>query len=113
METLVLLVLILLNGLFSMPELALATARRPRLARLSEDGDESSAIALQLGEQPTRPRPGFSVARTECGPDTLMLRGLGELRPDFANSTRLRASAPLSANNYSLRMNTSRRSAGR
>lgn len=67
MEILVLLILIVLNGLFSMSELALATARRPRLARLAEDGDKPSAIALQLGEEPTRYLSTVQIGITSIG----------------------------------------------
>jgi putative hemolysin len=49
-----LVVLILLNGLFAMSEIALVTARRARLARLAEDGDRAAAIAVRLGEEPNR-----------------------------------------------------------
>ncbi|MBL8103805.1 MAG: response regulator, partial [Anaerolineales bacterium] len=45
--------LIILNGLFAMSEIALVTARKARLQKLAEDGDRSSALALQLGEHPT------------------------------------------------------------
>jgi putative hemolysin len=67
MEILVLLVLILLNGLFSMSELALATARRPRLARLAEDGDKASAIAIELGDKPTRYLSTVQIGITSIG----------------------------------------------
>jgi Hemolysins and related proteins containing CBS domains len=67
MEILVLLILILLNGLFSMSELALATARRPRLARLAEDGDKSSAIAIELGDEPTRYLSTVQIGITSIG----------------------------------------------
>lgn len=54
MEIILLLVLILLNGLFAMSEIALISARRNRLARFAENGDTSSAIAMRLGEDPTQ-----------------------------------------------------------
>lgn len=67
METLFLLALILFNGLFAMSELALATAKRARLARLAEDGDKSSAIALELGEEPTRYLSTVQIGITSIG----------------------------------------------
>ncbi len=67
MEILILLVLIVLNGLFSMSELALATARRPRLARLAEGGDKSSAIAIELGDEPTRYLSTVQIGITSIG----------------------------------------------
>jgi putative hemolysin len=67
MEILFLLALILFNGLFAMSELALATARRARLARLAEDGDKSSAIAMELGEEPTRYLSTIQIGITSIG----------------------------------------------
>ena len=67
MEVLFLFILILLNGLFAMSELALATARRARLARLAEDGDKSSAIAMELGEAPTRYLSTIQIGITSIG----------------------------------------------
>ncbi|KAB2309725.1 HlyC/CorC family transporter [Betaproteobacteria bacterium SCN2] len=67
MEILFLLALILFNGLFAMSELALATARRARLARLAEDGDTSSAIAMELGDEPTRYLSTVQIGITSIG----------------------------------------------
>ena len=53
-EALVLLLLILLNGVFAMAEIALVTARRARLTALAESGSVPARAALQLTEQPTR-----------------------------------------------------------
>jgi putative hemolysin len=46
--------LILLNGLFAMSEMALITAKRSRLAKLAEDGDKAADVAMKLGQEPTR-----------------------------------------------------------
>jgi putative hemolysin len=54
MEILLLMVLILLNGVFAMSEIALVAARRARLAGLAEAGDKAAAAAIRLGEEPTR-----------------------------------------------------------
>jgi putative hemolysin len=54
MEILVLVLLIVINGVFSMAEIALVTARRTKLAKLAEDGDSAARVAVSLGEQPTR-----------------------------------------------------------
>lgn len=67
MEIIVLFVLILFNGLFAMSELALATARQARLARLAEDGDKSAAIALALREDPTRYLSTVQIGITSIG----------------------------------------------
>lgn len=54
MEILLLIALIFLNGAFAMSEIALITARRARLARLAEDGDGASIVAIKLHDEPTR-----------------------------------------------------------
>ncbi len=53
-EALVILLLILLNGLLAMSELALVSSRRSRLRRLAEDGNAGAGIALGLLEHPAR-----------------------------------------------------------
>ena len=54
MEILILVFLILLNGAFAMSEVALLTARKPRLAALAKRGDSLAGAAVSLSEQPTR-----------------------------------------------------------
>lgn len=54
MEIAILGALIFLNGLFSMSEIALVTARRSRLLQRAEQGDSGAAAALALGQDPTR-----------------------------------------------------------
>jgi len=46
MEMLILAFLILLNGFFAMAEVALLTARKPRLAALANQGDTLAAAAV-------------------------------------------------------------------
>ncbi len=90
METLLLIVLILLNGAFAMSEIALVTARRARLARLAEDGDGAAAVALELHDEPTRFLSSIQIGITSIGvlngivgqavladPLALHLQGLG------------------------------------
>lgn len=52
MEILILLLLIFLNGLFVMSEVALISARKARLESKAEKGDDQSRVALQLQEKP-------------------------------------------------------------
>jgi putative hemolysin len=54
MEILLIALLTLLNGVFAMSEMALASSRRPRLTALAESGDKGAAAALRLMDQPTR-----------------------------------------------------------
>src|SRR5829696_6694689 len=52
MEILILLGLIILNGLFVMSELALVSARKPRLESMAEKGDKKAEAALKLSNSP-------------------------------------------------------------
>ena len=67
MEIVVLIALIIVNGLFAMSEIALVTARRARLARLAEDGDVAAAVAIKLGEEPTRFLSTIQIGITSIG----------------------------------------------
>ena len=57
MEVLLIALLTLLNGVFAMSEMALASSRKARLAAMAEAGDNGAAAALRLMEQPTRSFP--------------------------------------------------------
>ncbi|HEU0112946.1 MAG TPA: hemolysin family protein [Flavisolibacter sp.] len=52
MEILILVGLILLNGLFTMSEIALVSARKSRLESMSEKGDKKAEAALKLSNNP-------------------------------------------------------------
>ena len=52
MEILILLGLIILNGLFVMSEIALVSARKPRLETMAEKGDFKAESALRLSNNP-------------------------------------------------------------
>jgi putative hemolysin len=67
MEILFLATLILLNGIFAMSEIALVAARRPRLARLHEDGDSAAGIAMELHDEPTRFMSTIQIGITSIG----------------------------------------------
>ncbi len=67
METVFLVALILLNGVFAMSEIALVTARRARLAKLAEDGDSGAAVAVKLGENPTHFLSTIQIGITSIG----------------------------------------------
>jgi putative hemolysin len=54
MELLILLLLILLNGVFAMSEIALVSARKSRLEADAQRGDPRAKAALQLANDPTR-----------------------------------------------------------
>lgn len=67
MEILILACLILLNGVFAMSEVALLTARRPRLAALAKQGDALAAAAAKLAQQPTRFLSTIQIGITSIG----------------------------------------------
>ncbi|MEO6671081.1 MAG: hemolysin family protein [Ferruginibacter sp.] len=54
MEIFILVLLILLNGLFVMSEIALVSARKGRLESLANKGDEKAKAALDLAENPEK-----------------------------------------------------------
>lgn len=62
-----LIILILVNGLFAMSEIALVTARRARLARLAENGDGAAAVAITLHDEPTRFLSTIQIGITSIG----------------------------------------------
>lgn len=67
MDMLIVMSLILLNGLFAMSEVALLTARRSRLASLSQGGDKLAAAAIQLSADPTRFLSTIQIGITSIG----------------------------------------------
>src|SRR5687768_17096559 len=52
MEIFILALLILINGLFTMAEIALVSARKARLESQAERGDSSARTALELAHNP-------------------------------------------------------------
>lgn len=54
MEVVIILILILLNGLFSMSEIAMVSARKVRLEHQANKGDEQAKAALKLANNPDK-----------------------------------------------------------
>ena len=52
MELLIILLLVMLNGVLAMSEIAVVSARRSRLARLAEEGNRRAEVALDLADNP-------------------------------------------------------------
>jgi putative hemolysin len=67
MEILFLFALVLVNGALAMSEIALVTARRSRLMRLAEDGDQAATVAIRLGEDPNRFLSTIQIGITSIG----------------------------------------------
>jgi len=53
LEVIVLLVLIMINGLLAMAEIAVVSARKARLQEMANQGDEKARTALELANEPT------------------------------------------------------------
>lgn len=53
-ELLVITLLVILNGLFAMAEIALVSARKSKLKQLADGGSERARLAHELAENPTR-----------------------------------------------------------
>ena len=94
MEIAILFGLILLNGVFAMSEIALVTARRARLQKLAEEGDQSAAAAVLLGTDPNQFLSTVQIGITSIGvlngivgeatlavPFSLWLQGIGVPEP--------------------------------
>ncbi len=54
MEILIVLVLIILNGVFAMAEIAIVSSRKSKLQQLSQDGDIQARKALEIANNPSR-----------------------------------------------------------
>ncbi len=50
----VILILLVVNGVFAMTEIAVVSSRKARLRRLAEQGDGAARLALELAESPNR-----------------------------------------------------------
>ncbi|MEY3270321.1 MAG: hypothetical protein RIS89_419, partial [Bacteroidota bacterium] len=54
MELLIIVLLVLINGVFSMSEMALVSSKRFKLEKASKRGNKKARKALELSEKPTR-----------------------------------------------------------
>ncbi len=67
MEIVLLFVLILINGIFAMSEIALVTARRGRMLKMADAGLPGAAAAIKLAEEPTRFLSTIAIGLTSIG----------------------------------------------
>lgn len=72
MDFLLIALLTLLNGVFAMSEMALASSRKSRLVAMSEGGDKGAQAALSLMDNPTQFLSSVQVGITSIG----MLNGI-------------------------------------
>ena len=63
----ILLLLIAVNGLFAMAELAVVSSRRTRLEQLAEEGSRGARAALRLLDDPTRFLSAVQIGITLIG----------------------------------------------
>src|SRR3989344_8065008 len=54
MEIIIILLLILLNGIFAMAEIAIVSSRKSKLKQLAQSGDKNAQAALELAQSPNR-----------------------------------------------------------
>ncbi len=67
MDIALLLLLILINGFFSMAEMAIVSSRRARLQRLSDEGRPGAQAALELNSEPSGFLSAIQVGITSVG----------------------------------------------
>lgn len=67
MDLLIILLLILINGLFAMSEIAIVSSRRVRLQQMADEGDLGARAALAISEHPTRFLSSVQIGITLIG----------------------------------------------
>ncbi len=67
LEVLIVLLLLILNGGFSMSEMAIVSARRVRLQRLAEGGNRQARLALALADEPNKLLATIQIGITTIG----------------------------------------------
>ncbi len=67
MEIAFLVLLIVLNGIFAMAEIAIISSRRSKLAKMASEGDSSAAAAIKLAEEPTNFLSTIQIGITSIG----------------------------------------------
>jgi putative hemolysin len=67
MDLALLIFLIVLNGLFAMSEMALASSRKARLQVMAETGDDGARVAMDLQDDPTKYLSTVQIGITSIG----------------------------------------------
>ncbi len=67
MELFILVLLILLNGVFALSEMAIVSSRRPRLKAMADKGNRGAKLALKLLEDPSRMLSTVQIGITGIG----------------------------------------------
>jgi len=96
LDIFLLFILFLLNGVFAMSELAIASSRKTRLQQWAEEGDERAAVALRLAEHPNRFLATVQIGITLIGIVTGFYGGATLSEPVARYLARVPALAPYS-----------------
>ena len=96
LEIFLLFILFLLNGVFAMSELAIASSRKTRLQQWAEEGDDRAAVALRLAEHPNRFLATVQIGITLIGIITGFYGGATLSEPVANYLARVPAIAPYS-----------------
>ena len=91
----ILALLIVISGLFSLAEMALASARRARLTQLAEAGDNGAASALAIKEHPSRL---LAASQTGITAAALLMGIYGESALSSSIEAAIGSSVPMLAN---------------
>ena len=91
-----LILLIVLNGVFAMSELAIASARRTRLQQWAADGNAGAAAALKLADEPNQFLATVQIGITLIGIVTGFFGGSALSAPVALQLSRVPALAPYS-----------------
>src|SRR3954465_5132704 len=96
LEIFLLFILFLLNGVFAMSELAIASSRKTRLQQWAEEGNEQAAAALRLAEHPNRFLATVQIGITLIGIITGFFGGATLSEPVAVQLRRISVLAPYS-----------------
>src|ERR687889_120635 len=96
LDIILLFILFLLNGVFAMSELAIASSRKTRLQQWAEEGDDRAAVALRLAEHPNRFLATVQIGITLIGIITGFYGGATLSEPVAHYLARVPAIAPYS-----------------
>ena len=76
-EVFIVIVLVLMNGLLAMLEMALVSARKSRLEQLADEGSSKAAYILKLAQEPTEFLSTVQIGITLVGIGTGVSKGSG------------------------------------
>ncbi len=97
LDLFVLAILFVLNGVFAMSEMAIASSRKTRLQQWAEEGNPGASAALQLAENPNRFLATVQIGITLIGIVTGFFGGAALSVPVALQLQRIPRLAPYSA----------------